>query len=147
MHKNPKICKLRSQGYLYKYILFYFRSKRKRSNDGTPVHMQPTNKKSKRTTSDPITMTDEDIKDMLDMSEQETYNPTPIDANAGAKPYDPEDDDEFYDPEIATFDEKPTPPPTKKGGSRGDPAFSSDGSSPSPPPPKSKFGRLVQNFF
>ena len=106
--------------------------------------MQPANKKSKRTTSDPITITDEDIKDMLDMSEQETYNPTPIDT-AGAKPYDPEDEDEFYDPEIATFDEKP-PPPTKKSVSRGDPAFSSDNSSPSPPPPKSKFGTFGQNL-
>ena len=50
---------------------FFSRSKRKRSNDGIPVHasQQPASKKSKRTTSDPITMTDDDIKDMLEMSE------------------------------------------------------------------------------
>ena len=52
-------------------IEFFSRSKRKRSNDGIPVHasQQPASKKSKRTTSDPITMTDDDIKDMLEMSE------------------------------------------------------------------------------
>ena len=51
--------------------IFFSRSKRKRSNDGIPVHasQQPASKKSKRTTSDPITMTDDDIKDMLEMSE------------------------------------------------------------------------------
>jgi hypothetical protein len=54
-----------------KLTIFFSRSKRKRSNDGIPVHasQQPASKKSKRTTSDPITMTDDDIKDMLEMSE------------------------------------------------------------------------------
>jgi hypothetical protein len=67
--KTCYICQFSNQ--LFCKFDFFSRSKRKRSNDGILVHasQQPASKKSKRTTSDPITMTDDDIKDMLEMSE------------------------------------------------------------------------------
>ena len=71
--------------------------------------------------------------------------------DADTKPYDPEDEEEIYDPEAVIFDEKkPATSKTTSGSTiaskkekklssrAGEPAFSSDGESPSPPPPKSK---------
>merc|ERR1719483_1330598 len=93
-------------------------------------------------------MTDVDIKDMLEMSENRSeipaYKPTPMDD----VPYDPEDEDnEVYDPEKEMFDEEKPPRSSQNVAkkakrsthhSKDEPAFSSD-ESPSPPPPKGGF--------
>ena len=115
------------------------RSKRKRSNDGTPVSSSAA-KRVKKSSS--LNLTDDDIKDMLDESEK-SYIPTPV--SAEEQPYDPAlaglatdhsssaspDENEIYDPESAFEPKKPK----KKLVNPEDPQFSYD-ESPSPPPPK-----------
>ena len=121
------------------------RSKRKRSHVGTPVSSS-----SKRSKKSPVTLDDDDIKDMLDESEMKSnaYIPTPV--SDQDKPYDPAlagglvdmhssstspDDNEVYDPESAFEPKKKKKLPSSYDPEDNDPQFSDD-ESPSPPPPK-----------
>ena len=77
------------------------RSKRKRSNDGTPIYQNIQPKVAKK-----ISEVEKTAAAIVNLDKNPTYNPTPVD-----KLYDP-DDDEVYDPESAFVEEKSSSRPS-----------------------------------
>ncbi len=107
-------------------VALIVRSKRKRNSDDSSNSVV---KKAKKPSGDAITLNDDDINEILEMSEEKTtsYVPTPVEktkvqVESKRKRKTIEDEDEVYDPEKA-FTEG------------GEPGFS-DSESPSPPPGK-----------